>query len=110
MKELGFFNEVSMGDCILADQGFNIKEELSALGATLKIPSFTKGKKQLSGDEVDASRQLSSVQIHLECVIGRIKKFRLLQTILPLTQVDILDDIMVIVCGLVYINNSVVPI
>ena len=109
-KELGFFNKVSMGDCILADQGFNIKEELSALGATLKIPSFTKGKKQLSGGEVDVSRQLSSVQIHLECVIGRIKKFRLLQTILPLTQVDILDDIMVIVCCLVNINNSVVPI
>ena len=42
-----------MGDCILADQGFNIKEELSTLGATLKIPSFTKGKKtQLSGGEV----------------------------------------------------------
>ena len=37
-----------MGDRILADRGFNIKEELSALGPTLKIPSFTKGKKQLS--------------------------------------------------------------
>ena len=99
-----------MGDCILADRGFNIKEELSALGATLKIPSFTKGKKQLSGGEVDTSRQLSSVRIHVERVIGRIKKFRLLQTTLPLlTQVDLLDDIMVIVCSLVNINNSVVP-
>ena len=36
-KQSGFFNKVSMGDCILADQGFNIKEELSALGATLKF-------------------------------------------------------------------------
>ena len=98
-----------MGDCILADRGFNIKEELSALGATLKIPSFTKGKKQLSGGEVDTSRRLSSVRIHVERVIGRIKKFRLLQTTLPLTQVDLLDDIMVIVCSLVNINNSVVP-
>ena len=43
-KESGFFNKVSMGDCILADRGFNIKEELSALGATLKTPSFTKRK------------------------------------------------------------------
>ena len=32
-----------------------------------------KGKKQLSGVEVDTSRQLSSVQIHVERVIGRIK-------------------------------------
>ena len=42
-----------MGDYILADPGFNVKEELSALGATLKIQSFTKGKKQLSDGEVD---------------------------------------------------------
>ena len=98
-KESGFFNKVSMGGCIMADRGFNIKEELSALGATLKIPSFTKRKKQLS-----------SVPIHVERVIGRIKKFRLLQTTLPVTQVDLLDDIMVIVCGLVNINNSIVSI
>ena len=44
IKESGFFNKVSMGDCIMADQDFNVKEELSAFGATLKIPSFTKGK------------------------------------------------------------------
>ena len=111
MKESGFFNKVSMGDCILVGRGFNIKEELSALGATLEIPSFTKGKKQLSGGEVDHMlRQLSSVRIHVECVIGRIKKFRFLQTTLLLTQVDLLDEIMVIVRGLVNINKNVVPI
>ena len=109
-KESSFFNKVSMGDCILAHWRFNTKEELSALRATVKISSFTKGKKQLSGGEVDTPRQLSSVRIHVERVIGRIKKFRLLQTTLPLTQVDLLVGIMVIVCGLVNINNSVVPI
>ena len=58
---------------------------------------------------MDRSRQLSNVRIHVERVIGRIKKVRLLQTTLPLTQVDLLGDIMVIVCGLVNMNNSVVP-
>ena len=72
-----------MGDCILTYRGLNIKEELSSLGATLKILSFTKGEKQLSGGEVDTSRQLSSLQIHVERGIG--KKFRFLQTTLPLT-------------------------
>ena len=108
-KKSDFFNKVSMVDSILGDRRFNIKEELSALGATLKIPIFRKGKKQLSGGEVDTSKQLSSVRIHMKRVIGRIKKFRLLQTTLPLTQVDLLDHIMVTVCGLVNINNSVVP-
>ena len=97
-----------MGDCLLADQDFNINEELCALGATLTVPSFMKGKKRHSDGEVDISRQLSSVQIHVEHVIGRIKKFRLLHTTLPLNQVDPLDVIRVIACGLVNMNNSVV--
>ena len=58
---------------------------------------------------MDTSRQLSSLQIHVERVIGRFKKFRLLQTIVPLTQIDLLQEIMPIVCGLVNMNNNAVP-
>ena len=89
-KESGFFNEFSMSYCILAGRGFNVKEELSLLGATLKILSFAKAKKQLSGGEVDTSRQISIVRTHVEHVTGRIKKFRPLQTTLLSTQVDLL--------------------
>ena len=97
-KNQVFFNKISTSDCRPTDPDFNTKDELSALGAALKIPSFTKRTKQLSGGEVNASRQLSSVRIHVERVIGRIKKSRRLQTTLPSTQVDLSDDIMVIVC------------
>ena len=58
---------------------------------------------------MDTSRQLSSLQIHVERAIGRFKKFRLLQTIVPLTQIDLLQEIMPIVCGLVNMNNGAVP-
>ncbi|KAK0153149.1 hypothetical protein N1851_005166 [Merluccius polli] len=72
-------------------------DELAAYGATLRIPHFTKGKKQLSAQEVDTARQLSRVRIHVERVIGWWKKFKILQTVIPVSQVNILDD--VIVCG-----------
>ena len=52
----GFFDKLSMGDCILADGRVTFKKELVSLGATLKIPHFTKGKSQLSGKEVDTLR------------------------------------------------------
>ena len=58
----GFFDKLSMGDCILADRRLTFKKELVSLGATLKIPHFTKGKSQLSGKEVDTLRQLSNVE------------------------------------------------
>ena len=38
----------------------------------VKLPSFTRGKKQLSHLEVDTSRQLVQVRIHFERVIGLI--------------------------------------
>ena len=102
----GFFEKISLGDCILADRGFTFKEELAAV--TLKIPHFTKGKSQLSGKEVDTSRQLSNVRIHVKRAIGQIKKFRILQNIVPLTQIDLLDEIMVIVCAIINLSKSIV--
>ena len=77
----GFFDKIAMGDCILAGRGFTFKEELASFGATQKIPHFTKGKSQLSKKEVDTLRQLPNVRIHVERVIGQVKRFRMLQNI-----------------------------
>ena len=41
------------GDTILADRGFDIKETVGLYCATITMPAFTKGKKQLSGIEVE---------------------------------------------------------
>ena len=40
----GFLEMVSHGDCVLADPGFLIEEELAARGAVLRIPAFIRGK------------------------------------------------------------------
>lgn len=86
-----------------------IRDELAAHRATLRIPSFTKGKCQLSACEVDISRQLSCVRIHVERVISKWKSFKILQSTIPVSQVSLLDD-MVIVCGaLTNLCKSVVP-
>ena len=41
------------GDLVLADSGFDISDSVGAYCSTLKIPAFTKGKKQLSSIEVE---------------------------------------------------------
>ena len=56
--------------------------------AEVKIPPFTKGKKQLEKVNVDWSRELSSVRIHVEPIIGTLKqKYTMLQGILPITYI-----------------------
>ena len=103
-----FLSHISYGDLVLADRGFLIEEELNMVGAHLKIPAFTRGKSQLGAGDVDTSRQLSNVRIHVERVIGAMKKFRILQMAVPLTLIDCFDNIMVIIAGLTNLNKSIV--
>ena len=46
-------------DMVMAGRGFTIEEELATRGATLKIPAFTKNKKQMPAKDVHNSRKIS---------------------------------------------------
>uniref|UniRef100_A0A1X7UQV1 DDE Tnp4 domain-containing protein n=1 Tax=Amphimedon queenslandica TaxID=400682 RepID=A0A1X7UQV1_AMPQE len=62
------------------DGGFTIRDDISVYGAVLKIPAFTRGKKQLPQRDVEMSKKLSQVRIHVERVIGLLKnKYTILQ-------------------------------
>ena len=84
--------------------------------AEVKTPSFTRGKSQLEMIDVDWSRELSLVRIHVERVIGALKqKYTILQGVLPIALVAGADgsyatiDKIVRVCCLVNLCPSVVP-
>ena len=62
----------------------------------------------MSGKEVDASRKTSSVRICVKRVIGRLRDFRILESNIPITQVKLLNDVMIIIAGLVNLGNSFV--
>ena len=62
------------GDVIVADRGFTCDEYARMAFAEVKIPPFTKGKKQLEKVQLDWSRELSVVRIHVERVIGDLKQ------------------------------------
>ncbi|KAI7794583.1 uncharacterized protein LOC130572003 isoform X2 [Triplophysa rosa] len=94
----GFFELLEPMDKILAIRGFPIREDLVAYQATLHIPHFKKSDKQLCASEAGTPGRLSNVRIHLERVIGRLKKFTILTSVIPRNQEDILGD-MVTVCG-----------
>ena len=73
------------GDVILADRGFDIGDSDAHFGATVKKPAIVKGKKQLSAFDVESSRKLALVRVHVELFIGLLrKKYTILQDILPL--------------------------
>ena len=55
----GILDHLLPGDIVLADRGFNVQDAAAIYFAEVKLPPFTKGKKQLSRYEIDKARQLS---------------------------------------------------
>jgi hypothetical protein len=83
------------------------------------MPAFTKQKSQLSGEEVEKTSQLARVRIHVECVIGNLrKKYKFLQHVLPINLLKspsdknkplcTVDKILIVTAGLTNLSLSVV--
>lgn len=92
-QKCGFLEKLQYGDYVMADRGFNVHDDLAVCGVHLLIPAFTKGKKQLPPKDVEQTRQLARVRIHVERVIGQLrKKYKILQNILPINLVKCSAD------------------
>ena len=87
-ENCGLLSYLQPGDVILADRGFTVQDSVGLYCAEVKVPPFTRGKKQLSRSDVDTARQLSRVRIHMERVIGVIRQiYTILESTLPINMI-----------------------
>ena len=106
----------------MADRGFTISESVGLKQAELAIPAFTKGKAQLDSIDVEKTRKIASVRIHVERVIGLLlNKYAILEGTLPTDflkgsangppdfQVPIIDRILRVCSALVSLCPPIVP-
>ena len=70
----GYLNNLLPGDIILADRGFDVADSVAIMGASLELPAFTKGCEQLSASEIENTRKMASVRIHVERAIGAVRQ------------------------------------
>ena len=117
-ENCGILDHLLPGDQILADCGFTIQEIVALKQAEVKLPSFTRGQKQLSKLEVDSSRILSRVRIHVERVIGLLRqKCTFLESTLLINMImcndryelSVIDKILIVCCALCNCCESVIP-
>lgn len=116
-ENCGFLNNILPGDVVLADRGFDIRETIGCMMAEVRLPAFTRGKKQLSPLCVEDTRRIASVRIHVERIIGSVRqKYFILKG--PLS-VDYLikrendtlpqiDKIVTICCACINLSESIV--
>ncbi len=84
-EHCGILNQLLPGDVVLADRGFDISDSVGMMQARLNIPAFTKGKDQLSALEIEETRSIANVRIHVERVIGAVRqRYSILRGILPI--------------------------
>ena len=76
----GLLDCLEEGDSVMADRGFNIADLLEGKNVTLNIPPRLSDS-QLSESDRVVTRRIASVRVHVERAIGRIKLFRILESI-----------------------------
>ena len=114
----GFLINLTIRDRVLADRGFTVHEEVWFRQVELIIPAFTKGKNQLDPLDVEKTRKIANVRIHLERVIGILRqKYTILQSTLPTdfftcnqeSQTPLIDRIVTVCSALVNLCPPIVP-
>lgn len=83
--ESGLLKKLLPGDIFIADQGFDITEDVALMQASLEISAFTKGMTQLSPVDVEKTRKLANLRIHIGRVIGTTRqRFSIFSSTLPI--------------------------
>lgn len=106
-KNSGIYNLLQNDDSVMADRGFELDDDLPE-GVLLNIPPFLNGKSQLSLEEENEARRIASVRVHVERAVERVKNFRILQTVFPLSMAPELNKVWVVCCYLVNFLSQLV--
>ena len=96
----GILQLLEPGDVVLADKGFpQIEPDCNNRGAFLVMPPFKRGNRQFSESENKEGYKCSSLRIHVERAIRRLKYFQIL-TFLSNDLVPHMDKLIVVIAFL----------
>ncbi|XP_037546707.1 uncharacterized protein LOC119423395 [Nematolebias whitei] len=113
----GFLDKLLPGDIVLADRGFDIQEHVGMLCAEVKLPAFTKGMCQLDAKNVEETRKIAHLRIHVERVIGNVcQKYKILSGTMPISlilpceceDVTLLDKVVTVCCAFTNLCPTVI--
>ncbi|XP_033736361.1 uncharacterized protein LOC117324552 [Pecten maximus] len=81
------------GDAIMVDKGFLISDMTTLKNIQLIIPPFKRKHRKFSRRVVETTRRIANLRIHVERQMQRIKLFRILNGIMPISSADTASNV-----------------
>ena len=105
-EKCGIIKHIEPGDVLLVDKEFTVQDLLLSLQATIKIPAFLGKRDSLTAEEEMSTRQIAKARIHVEHRNERLKKFKLVGRIIPLSLNPVASQMVYVACCLVNFQSS----
>ncbi|XP_068713587.1 uncharacterized protein [Montipora foliosa] len=94
----GILDLLEQGDSVMADKGFDIDDLLRAKGVALNIPPFLKSQGQFTALDVQKTKTIARLRIHVERAIRRIKEYHFFDTDVPLSTLGSVNQLYTVAC------------
>lgn len=104
----GLVQLLEPGDLVIADRGFLIRDVLQERKVDLNIPPFLGKRDKLTAQEEVLTKRIARVRIHVERAIERMKKFKILSKVLPLSLKPVISQVVHVIGFLVNYQGPLV--
>ena len=105
-EKCGIIKHIEPGDVLLVDKEFTVQDLLLSRQATIKIPAFLGKRDSLTAEEEMSTQRIAKARIHVERFNERLKKFKLVGRIIPLSLNPVTSHMVYVACCLVNFQSS----